>query len=81
MDYKNIKFILEQLLIKKHNFILQKHEEELVDEIQDLLSIANNINLSQSQNICNCEIDYKNIDKEIENNECCKCGLPIVSLD
>lgn len=81
MEYKNVKFILEQLLIKKHNFILQDHEEELVDEIQDLLSIASNSKLSQLNNICNCEIDYKNIDAEISKNECSKCGLPIVFLD
>lgn len=81
MDYKNVKFILEQLLIKKHNFSLQNHEEELVDEIKELLSIAYNSKLYQINNVCNCEIDYKNIDDEIEKNECYKCGLPIHILD
>lgn len=80
MEFKNIKEIVELLLIKKNNIFIRKYEQELLNELQLLLGLASTNNLTNKKLECNCEIDYKTIDKETELNQCLDCGLPLTIL-
>lgn len=76
MKLKNVKKVIELLLVKKHNFIIQKDELEFLNELQFLLDVANN-KISNKKEECECVIDYETIDKETELNQCLDCGLPL----
>lgn len=77
MEFKNIKEIVELLLIKKNNYNIGKYEQELLSELQLLLGLVISNELTNNKLECNCEIDYKTIDKETELNQCLDCGLPL----
>lgn len=80
MEFKKVKEILELLLIKKNNFIIQKEEQELLNEIQVLLVLANSSNSIEINLECKCELDSHTIEKEVEINQCLDCGLPLSIL-
>ncbi len=80
MEFINIIKIVELLLIKKNNYIIGKYEQKLLSELQLLLGLVSNNELSNNKLECNCEIDYNTIDKETELNQCLDCGLPLTFL-
>lgn len=80
MEFINIIKIVELLLIKKNNYIIGKYEQKLLSELQLLLGLVSNNELTNNKLECNCEIDYNTIDKETELNQCLDCGLPLTFL-
>ncbi|WP_353078253.1 hypothetical protein [Flavobacterium sp.] len=80
MKYKSVKEILEILLVKKNNFIIEKEEQELLIELQILLALANSSNSIEVNLECNCELDCETIEEEVEINQCLDCGLPLSIL-
>jgi hypothetical protein len=79
MKYKNVKEILELLLVKKNNFSIVNEEQELLNELQVLLLLANN-NTIDVKLECKCELDNDTIEEEVEINQCLDCGLPLSIL-
>lgn len=80
MKFRKVKEILELLLVKKNNFIIKKEEQELLNELQVLLAIANSSNSFEANLECNCELDSDTIEEEIDVNQCFECGLPLSIL-
>lgn len=80
MELNNLKKILELLLIKKSAYIIKKDEEDLLNEINFLLKLANSYNLDKLNTECNCEINLDTLEKEIYVNQCLDCGLPLSIL-
>lgn len=80
MELNNLKKILELLLIKKSAYIIKKDEEDLLNEINFLLKLANSYNLDKLKTECNCEINQDTLEKEIYVNQCLDCGLPLSIL-
>lgn len=80
MKFRKVKEILELLLVKKNNFIIEKEEQELLNELQILLALANNSNSIEVNLECNCELDNNTIEEEVEINQCLDCGLPLSIL-
>jgi hypothetical protein len=77
MKFNKVKEILELLLVKKNNFIIEKEEQELLNELQVLLALANSSNSIEDNLECNCELDSDTIEEEVEINQCLDCGLPL----
>lgn len=80
MKFRKVKEILELLLLKKNNYIIEKEEQELLNELQFLLALANSSNSIEVNLECNCELDSKTIEEEVEINQCLDCGLPLSIL-
>jgi hypothetical protein len=80
MKFNKVKEILELLLVKKNNFIIEKEEQELLNELQVLLALANSSNSIEVNLECNCELDSDTIEEEVEINQCLDCGLPLSIL-
>ena len=80
MKFKKVKEILELLLVKKNNFIIEKEEQELLNELQILLVLAKIRNSFEVNLECNCELDSDTIEEEIDVNQCFDCGLPLSIL-
>lgn len=70
--------ILELLLFKKHNSTIKKKDEELLNELQTLVKLANKLNESTVKTECKCELKEHTLVGEIVNNKCLDCGLPLV---
>lgn len=77
MEFKNVKEILELLLIKKNNFILEKSELDLLNELQILLALGNSVSSNKEKTECNCPLNELTIEDEIKRNQCGSCGLPL----
>jgi hypothetical protein len=77
MEFKNVKEILELLLIKKNNFILEKNELDLLNELQFLLALGSTFSTNQEKTECNCPLNEATIEDEIKRNKCGSCGLPL----
>lgn len=80
MKFRKVKEILELLLVKKNNFIIEKEEQELLNELQVLLLLVNSSNSIEVTLECNCELDSDTIEEEVELNQCLDCGLPLSIL-
>lgn len=80
MKFRKVKEILELLLVKKNNFIIEKEEQELLNELQVLLLLANSSNSFEVTLECKCELDSDTIEEEVEINQCLYCGLPLSIL-
>lgn len=80
MKFIKVKEILELLLVKKNNFIIEKEEQELLNELQVLLLLANSSNTFEVNLECKCELDSDTIEEEVEINQCLYCGLPLSIL-
>lgn len=80
MEFKKVKEILEILVIKKNNFIVDNEELLLLNELQVLLSLTQNLKSDKSKTECDCELNEKTIEVEIENNQCFDCGFPLCIL-
>lgn len=78
MEIIILKELLEILLIKKNNYLLQKEEQKLINELCYLLSKDNESNKVQLE--CKCELDKITIKAEIAKNKCLDCGLPLTIL-
>jgi hypothetical protein len=77
MKHRNVKEVVEYLLIKKNNFIMKEEEKYFLNELLDLLNLSNNYSKIETVVECNCELDKLTIEKEIELNKCLDCGLPL----
>ena len=80
MKFIKVKEILELLLMKKNNFIIEKEEQELLNELQILLTQTNSSNSIEVNLECKCELDRNTIEEEVEINQCLDCGLPLSIL-
>ena len=75
MKFRKVKEILELLLVKKNNFIIEKEEQELLNELKALLTLAKSSNSIEVNLECNCELDCETIEEKVEINQCLDCGL------
>ncbi len=79
MKQRDVKEVVEYLLIKKNNFKILKVEEQFLNELLDLLELLNNCSKNELDVECDCEFNELTIDKEIKLNKCLDCGLPLSS--
>lgn len=77
MNLKNVKKLVELLIIKKHDSLIRSDEILLLNELQYLLSIYNSIFSVNNSIKCKCELNHDTIKREIDNNICFTCGLPL----
>lgn len=75
MDFIKVRTILKLLLIKKNNLTVQEYELGLLEELQALLSLANNTHNAGLE--CKCETNQTTLETEIAINQCLECGLPL----
>lgn len=80
MKYDKVKELIELLLTKKNSILLNKDEQQLLNELQSLLYLNYSIEINLNAIECKCEINKDTIESEIENNKCSECGLPLVAL-
>lgn len=78
MELHNVKDVLALLLIKKNNFSITEHERDLINELEFLISLANNQHSITSKTECQCAINEKTLTLELTQNQCFDCGLPLV---
>jgi hypothetical protein len=79
MEVNNVKDVLALLLIKKNNFNISEHENNLIIELEYLLSLAKKKHSNTFEKECQCTINESTITKEIELNQCFVCKLPLVN--
>jgi hypothetical protein len=77
MKQRNVKEVVEYLLIKKNNFIINEEEKYFLNKLLDLLNLSNNYSKIETVVECDCEFNEVTIDKEIKLNKCLDCGLPL----
>ena len=76
MEIIRVKELLEFLLIKKNNFLLQEGEQNLINELVYLLSKDNATKIIHQE--CKCKLEESTIKEEVENNLCINCKLPLL---
>ena len=78
MDLDKILISLEKQGWKLEKDFLDNNEnflQDLVDETEKQLTIHSVVDTL----VCDCDLDYSTISKEIEDNKCTTCSKPIVA--
>lgn len=80
MKFNQVKEILELLLDKKNNFIIEKKEQELLSKLQFLIVLSNRNNSFEVNLECKCVLDCDTIEEEVKINQYLDCGLQLSIL-
>ncbi len=67
-------------MVLNESHISDNAKEKIANRIFEIeKSVAINYTHCCTELVCECELDYSCISKEIEENKCITCGLPIVA--
>lgn len=72
-----VKELIKHLIIKRNQSIINSDESVLLKELTYLYEFYNKNN-NTSKLECTCNIDYSNLENEIQNNRCSICDKPLL---